>query len=99
MTFSNPVTNAVLLNLPLERAAELRTWARNHARIFDLRLHRAASCTFFYTWRYYISRKSMTKEEWAVDLYEFFKAKHREEDNCKCVVEIAVAATKRAERN
>lgn len=67
---------------------ELAVWSRNHARIFDLRLHSIRTCPYLaYFPAYVFLRKNPAK--WAAWLYKFYRNKHEEEDHCTCVSELA----------
>jgi hypothetical protein len=78
MSFLNPVTSDVLRVLDPVRAHHLATWSKNHANIFDLRLHSINSCPFLSYIPAYLTKRQDVGE-WANWLYGFFGIKHQEE--------------------
>ena len=83
MSYFSPVTSTVLTVLAPEQRASLTKWSKNHSNLFDLRLHSMRTCPFLaYTPAYFTMKHDSV--EWAAWLYEFFKAKHEEEDHCNC---------------
>jgi hypothetical protein len=85
MSYFRPVRAKVLAALDGKRAAELQVWSRQHANLFDLRLHSIRTCPFLaYPPAYLMLRKDTKK--WAQWLHGFYGAKHREARwwGCKC---------------
>jgi hypothetical protein len=78
MSFSRPVTEEVLAGLGPAKARQLAVWSRNHAKVFDLRLHSLKTCPFLAYIPAYLFRRKNTAA-WAAFLHDFFRAKHEEE--------------------
>jgi len=80
------VDDETLSLLPPDRARELRTWSTNHSVVFNLRIHSMKTCPFL---AYLPARSSLQGQEWADWAWEFYGAKHAEEDNCTCTADLA----------
>lgn len=92
MSYFRPVRARVLAALDAKRAAELSVWSRQHANLFDLRLHSIRTCPFLaYPPAYLLLRKDTKR--WALWLHAFYGAKHREERwwgrKCTCDEELS----------
>ena len=72
--------------LDAQAARELRVWYDQHDNVWDARVHSLDTCPFLAwtpnakAWR----GGEMTDEKWGEFLHDFFKAKHKEEGDCKC---------------
>ena len=78
-TFFEPVTPSVTGVLDANQGHELSVWSKNHATIFDFRLHSLETCPFLsYTPGYLVLGNSDLKR-WAEFLYKFYGRKHLEE--------------------
>ena len=87
MSFLFPVTPEVLAALSPEERRELAVWSRNHARIFDVRLHSIRTCPYLaYSPAFLFKRGNTAK--WAAWLHRFYKRKHKEEGHCTCAAEL-----------
>ena len=88
MSFLYPVKPKVLAALEPPVRRELEVWSRNHARIFDLRLHSMKTCPFLAYWPARIFLRKHTAR-WAAWLHKFYRHKHEEEGRCNCDAELA----------
>ena len=93
MSFFKPMTNKVIGHLSDVDAMRLRVWSDAHANLFDWRLHSMKTCPFLAYIPHYLTA-DRGSAEWALWLFEFYKAKHAEEGNCKCATKIVAAITK-----
>jgi hypothetical protein len=89
-----PISRDVLQQLPESQARELEVYSKNHAVIFDLRIHSLDTCPFlsYMPNETFMDHKS---KEYAIWLHHFFTKKHEEEQDwyhCKCVEELAAPA-------
>ena len=80
-----PVDNETLSLLPPDKAKELKTWSTNHSIVFDLRIHSMDTCPFL---TYLPAATALRGQEWADWAWQFYGAKHAEEDHCACDVDI-----------
>ena len=88
MSYLSPVTPEVLAALPPDKRRELAVWSRNHARIFDVRLHTIRTCPYLaYTPAYVFLRGNPAR--WAAWLRRFYRRKHKEEGRCNCAAQLA----------
>ncbi len=79
-----PVDKQTLDLLPPEKAMQLKTWSTNHSIVFDLRIHSMDTCPFLT----YLPNTALRGQEWADFAWKFYGAKHTEEDNCTCDVDM-----------
>ena len=78
------VDKETLALLPPDKAMQLRTWSTNHSIVFDLRIHSMETCPFLT----YLPNTSLKGQEWAEFAWKFYGAKHAEQDNCTCDVDM-----------
>jgi len=84
------VPQDVVQLLPEAQGRELAVYSKNHAVLFDLRIHSMDTCPFL---TYLPNSMSMNHDskEWAAWLLQFYRAKHQEEHglyNCTCEQEL-----------